>query len=284
MDSYLVKGPSDDLVPVTRTFFLLPDPTLINDIFLEVAFLRGFECYPIPGLIGADHQEIVEAITRTFHSSVLFFFIEKDESIDHFSKLVEGFQNRYGNSVRLGVFYQKRTSEQEDQDLQTSFLYDIGIEAGCVSLTNSALSNHERILNVLAANEVEGRRSVIRMPTQAHIRIELVLKDSIVETTLLDLSVTHFTIELESLAPNWKIGTKLTNIRFHFGELMILARGLITLKRIVKGKVVFVIRFHSAEGTDERLASVVNRIIYRFYQKRTMELINLRLDEIRKRL
>jgi hypothetical protein len=277
MDVLSKKEFPGESFPAPKTFFIFPNPALITDSFLETAFLRGYECYPIPGILGADYQETVEAIINTFRMSILFFFIEKDEPIDYFVKSLEDLQNRHSDAVRLGVFYNKPLSKQQEQLIQRSFLFDIGIEAGCVPLENSAEENHSLLLNVLAANEVAGRRKAIRLSKESSFSVKIVVDGSPVESKMLDLSVSHFTVQFDSLDPDWQIGTKLSNIKLDLGELTISVRGVVSLKRFVNGKVVFVLRYHSEGQEDELVNSVVNKIIYKEYQKATMDFLKSHL-------
>jgi len=215
-----------------KTFFIFPNPLLMDDAFLEAAFLKGYECYSIQGVLGADHRQIVAGVIKTFPRSVLFFFIEQDEPVDYYVKLLGAVQKKFADAVRLGVFYKRRASPQEEQALQQSFLIDVGIEAGCVPLERSHLTNHGRILNVLAANEVAGRRRVVRMPDASQFRARFVHDGQTVESPVLDLSITHFSVRFPLPGPEWEFATKIRDITLSLGEITIAARGLITLKRV----------------------------------------------------
>jgi hypothetical protein len=70
-------------------------------------------------------------------------------------------------------------------------------------------------------------------------------------------------------------------IKLKLGQISISVKGVISLKRLVKGKSVFVVRFRSETGEDELLNSVINKVIYQHYQKSTLEFLRQRLKEIK---
>lgn len=266
-----------------KTFFIFPNPLLVDDAFLELAFLKGYECYSLQGVLGADHRQIVATLVNAFPHCLLFFFIENDEPVDYYVKLLGAVQKKFADSVSLGVFYKRRSSTQEEQAVQRSFLFEVGIEAGCVPLEETNLTNQGRVLDVLAANEVAGRRKAIRMPDASRFHSRFVHNDQTVEGPILDLSITHFTVQFALPGPPWEFATKIRDITLTLGTMTIEARGLITLKRIQKDKVVFVIRFHSRDVSDEVLMTAVNKIIYRYYQNETMAVLNARIQQVTER-
>ncbi len=276
MDTLPVKEPPAD-AGAPKTFFIFPNPTLITETFLEAAFLSGFECYSIPGILGADYQQIVETLLNTYQMSVLFFFLDKDEKSDYLVSFLGRIQKKYAETTRLGVFYAKPAAKPQEQAIQRSFLLDIGIEAGCVPLENSVEGNHTRILDVLAANEVAGRRKAIRMTNESNFSAHIVIDDVLVEIPMLDLSVSHFTIQLKSEDPGWEVGKKLNPIKLNLGDVTLSVRAIISLKRFVQGRPVFVFRFRSETNRDELVNSVVNKVIYKYYQKRTLDYLKERL-------
>ena len=267
----------DDRGLAPKIFFVAPDPSVVSDSFLETAFLLGYEAYVVADDFGIL-KERVELLIDTFDELILFFSIARKGPETDWVDYLGNLQNRYGARVRIGVLYD-RISTESDSNTKRAFLIDAGISAGCIALHPSSRKNHQLLLDVLGANQAAGRRKRIRMRCHSPFGVNFVTDDGFLDAALIDLSVSHFSAVFVDRDPNWDLGTKIKKVQLRLGGHLLMVKVLVGLKRAAHGQVIYVFLFHpetERPGLDDLIRAKVNAIIYHHFRSRTEALLEER--------
>ena len=68
--------PVEEIVTGRKTFFILPDTSLMPESFLDDYFALGYECYYVPFDKRINVQKKVKVITSLFKDLIIFFNID----------------------------------------------------------------------------------------------------------------------------------------------------------------------------------------------------------------
>ena len=66
----------DEIITGRKTFFILPDTSLMPESFLEDYFALGYECYYVPFDKRVKMERKVKVITSLFKDLIIFFNID----------------------------------------------------------------------------------------------------------------------------------------------------------------------------------------------------------------
>ena len=93
----------EHIIEGRKTFFVVPDATLLPETFLEDFMARGYETY----IIGDDRycplKAKVEVIIETFTDSILFFYIDMQIKGVKWEKYIKELQEKYMGRILIGV-------------------------------------------------------------------------------------------------------------------------------------------------------------------------------------
>ena len=122
----------EHIIEGRKTFFIVPDVTLLPESYLEDFMARGYETY----IIGDDRycplKAKVEVIIETFTDSILFFYIDMPVPGIKWEKYIKELQQKYAGRILIGVLYAKRQSEEDKKKLEKYYLFDVGIKGGFI--------------------------------------------------------------------------------------------------------------------------------------------------------
>lgn len=256
-----------DLAP--KTFFVAPDPSVVSETFLEQSFLMGYECYALPYDIGGGLQTKVQHLVESLSELILFFTIDRIGDLSYWVKFVSELQRHADHGTRIGILYRRPERAEMDELIKRTFLLDIGVVAGCVPLLYAAKKNHPLLLEVLGANQANGKRRVIRMRCPSMFRLLLEIRDHRLTGTLVDLSVSHLSVRFDSGDPQFSIGDKIPQAQLLLGGISVQVRLLTAVRRALDGGAIYVFLFHAGQATpgiEESLRAKVNDLIFRHYQ------------------
>ncbi len=197
------------------------------------------------------------------------------------SEFVGSLHSKHHDHSRIGVLYSKPESVALDEKIKRTFLLDIGISGGCIPLHYSVKRNHSLLLNVLSANQAEGRRKLIRLNCGPTFKINFLRESEKVEGVMVDLSVSHFSAYFERSDPNWAVGTRVSNIQLSLTGILLMVNVQVMIKRQSGDKQVYVFVFHAKDavpGIDELLRMKVNQFIFQKYQTHTMSWLDSRFN------
>jgi len=265
-----MEDTDDDRGLAPKIFFVAPDPAVVSEALLETAFFLGYEAYALADDFGGDLRHRVEILIDTYDDLILFFSIDRKGSLEEWVAYLADLQVRHGRRVRIGVLHVRSASPGHDALTSQRFLFEAGLNSGCVALHPSARRNHQVLLDVLAANQAAGRRKRIRMRCHAPYGVNFLLGGALVDATLVDLSISHFSARFDD-DPGWDLGTKLPQVQLRLGGPLLLVNVLVGLKRLVDGHLTYVFLFHpemDRPGLDDLVKAKVNSIIFRQFRAR----------------
>ncbi|MBP5284129.1 MAG: hypothetical protein J6Y93_05635, partial [Treponema sp.] len=234
-------------------------------------------------------------IIETFRDSILFFCINSViEGID-WPSYIKYLQDKYGETILIGVLHTKCATEKEQADLEKYYLFNLGIKCGCITIEYQKARNFSLIEKVMFANQACGRRKNVRAlcdstsrmaftlhkPQQRSAYSQPISKEIMINGKILDVSASHFTCTLPpevSLPSGLKIHKILVNINgMHFTtDAVLLAQ------RTLSETKVFVFGFFARDGKPGLDADVQPRVLQKIYQMvsdKVKALLRTKFDE-----
>ncbi len=183
---------SENLYAGRKTFFIAPDVTLLPEYYLEEYMNHGYESYIISDDRTCAMSRKVELLISMFPQSILFFYIDaKLEGIE-WQKYIYNLQREHGEQILIGVLYSKSKSDEEIKRLEQFYLFDVGIQCGCIALDFQHKKNYPLIDKVMHANQAGGRRKTIRATCEGASEVSFVRNEKQYRGKITDISLNHF--------------------------------------------------------------------------------------------
>ena len=182
----------DSSVVGRKTFFIAPDLTLFPETFMEEYMTHGYEAYIINDDRYCPMDRKIEQIISMFPRSIFFFYVDaKIEGIE-WQKFIYNLQRTHGENALLGVLYAKSRSEEERKKLEKFYLFDVGIQCGCIGLDFQQKKNFPLIDSVMKANQAQGRRKTIRAVCSGASEVSFEKDGRYFRGKICDISLNHF--------------------------------------------------------------------------------------------
>lgn len=239
-----------DITTGRKTFFITPDSSLIPPNYLEDFFALGYECYFVEYDVRIPLEKKIDIILSLFHDVILFFNVDfniPDISWPVFiSKIIE----KYNNKVNIGVMYAKRQIKEDRARLEQKYLYEMGLNCGCIQLEYQKRHNFEIIETILYANQAQGKRRNIRAMCTNACTYLCNYKDEKLNGRLQDISLSHFTILIPVSEDKIALYEKVENIRINLKGISFHSDAVLIMKREYKDNILCVFAFVSPEGTS----------------------------------
>ena len=242
----------DEIVTGRKTFFILPDTSLMPESFLEDYFALGYECYYVAYDKRVKMEKKVKVITSLFKDLILFFNIDYNlpnfDWDDYIYNLVK--ERKLAGSV--GIMYAKRQTKAEKSLIERRYLYEMGIRCGCVQLEYQKSQNFELVGKLLYANQAQGRRKTIRALCSSSCTYTYTYgqyNDSITGG-LQDISLSHFTILVTGAGLEIKLYEKIADIHFNIRGFLFRSDAVLVMERPVNGAILYVFAFVNSSGSN----------------------------------
>ena len=276
----------EHIIEGRKTFFISPDPSLFPETYLEDYMARGYETY----IIGDDRycplRAKIEVIIETFTDSILFFYIDSQVKGVHWDRYIKDLQQKYAGRILIGVLYLKRTNEDEKKQFEKYYLFDVGIQCGCIGLEYQKNKNFALIDKVMYANQACGRRKNIRAICDTKSRVSFISKHGQIKGSVLDVSLSHFSCIFENtldLQLYEKVPKMLINVNgFHFASDAILI-----MQRPKNGVMLNVFVFSNSMGQQGVESDIQPKLLERIYQltsDKAKSLMRVKFEDARKHL
>lgn len=276
----------EHIIEGRKTFFIVPDVSLLPETYLEDYMARGYETY----IIGDDRycplKAKVEVIIETFTDSILFFYIDAQIKGIRWEKYIKELQQKYAGRILLGVLYAKRQSEEEKKQLEKYYLFDVGIQCGCISLEYQKAKNFALIDKVMYANQACGRRKNIRAICDTRSKVSIVTKHGQVKGSVMDVSLSHFSCVFESTV-EIQLYEKVPKILININGLHFATDAILIMQRMKNGVMLYVFVFSNSMGQQGVEADLQPRLLERIYQMtsdKAKSLMRYKFEEARKNL
>ena len=250
-----------------KTFFIAPDVTFVPESYLGDFLARGYEAYIIRDFRFYPIYEQVKIIIETCPDSILFFFIDADVGVD-WAKFIKYIQEEFKDKALLGVLYAKGRSPEQKSMLEKYYLFDLGLQCGCIELEYNKEKNFAIIDKVMYANQACGRRKNVRAICDSAASANFIYQGAVVKGRVSDISVSHFSFipDPNYTFPDIPLYTKIDEITLSFkGMRFKVPANLVIQREISEGKILQVylmLRSNGQAGLDEDIAEKVRERIY----------------------
>ncbi len=276
----------EHIIEGRKTFFICPDATLLPENYLEEYMARGYETY----IIGDDRycplKAKVEVIIETFTDSILFFYIDMPVPGISWEKYIKELQEKYTGRILIGVLYAKRQSEEDKKKLEKYYLFDVGIQCGCISLEYQKAKNFALIDKVMYANQACGRRKNIRAICDTKSRVSFVTKHGQIKGNILDISLSHFSAIFEKTL-DVQLYEKIPKVLINVNGLHFISDAILVMQRMKNGVMLNVFVFSNSMGQQGVESDIQPRLLERIYQMtsdKAKSLMRFKFGEARKNL
>lgn len=178
-------------------FLLNPDSGVVTEGFLQGAFARGVEVYPVADE-AADPRPRAEDLIDTFARPFLVYFLDGLPAED-WSRWLASIRRDEG--IPLGAVSMGAPLDWAAETART------------LMLTGSLRQRQAQLLRFVASDPSAGRRQAVRMRCPAGSTAWVPEGGMTRKASLLDLSVHHLSLRLEGPSPDWVPGTLVPGLR-----------------------------------------------------------------------
>ncbi|MCH5295905.1 MAG: hypothetical protein J1F14_08425 [Treponema sp.] len=267
-----------------KTFFICPDVSLLPESYLEDYLARGYETYIISDDRICPLTKKIEMIISVFTDSILFFYIDADIEGIEWSSYIKALQTTYGSKVLIGVLYTKRSNEKEKFNLEKYYLYDVGIQCGCIALEYQRAKNFYLIDKIMFANQACGRRKTVRAFCDKSSEVVFEYKKKRIRGKLSDISINHFSCTFD-VDPAIQQYEKLNRCIFLVDGMHFESDAVLMISREVNGQMLYIFLFTKKDGSNGLDEDSMNRLgqkIYQLVTTRAKALMNSMFDKARR--
>lgn len=270
-----------------KTFFIVPELSLFPEEYMKSYFLKGFETY----IIDDDPYCLLEAkihvIFSLFSEVILFFNIDRQIHGIEWSSFIGSLQRTYQERAMIGVMYRKKNNPEETKTLERLYLYDIGINGGCIPIEYQKSKNLYLFLNVLIANQANGQRKYLRSICDESYKMNFMFQKNQYQCTIRDLSISHFSCVFRGEIPVIPLHEKITDIQMNLKGVLLKVDAVFSLLRNVGEDSIHVFVFRNSDGKDGLTTENtlrVNDIIHSLFQNSISTLLRHDFEAVRTRI
>lgn len=248
-----------------KTFFIAPDLSLLPEEYMQEYMTRGYEAYIINDERSCPMARKVELLISMYADSIFFFYIDaRIDGID-WQKFIYKLQREHGDRILIGVLYSKAKTEEEKKRLEHFYLFDVGIQCGCIALDFQHKKNFPIIDRVMKVNQAEGRRKTVRATCEGSSEMTFLKDGKQFRGKLADISLNHFSCLLaESSLP---VGSKIRDMVLVVDGVHIQTGGVLLLQRKTSDDAILnVFAFARPDGTIGLEGDNFNRVSQKVYQ------------------
>lgn len=255
-----------EIVTGRKTFFITPDTSLIPESYLEDYFALGYECYFVENDKRVKLEKKIDILISLFNDVIFFFNIDYRIDGIEWPVLIRNLIESYSNNASIGVVYTKRQTKEERLKLEQKYLYEMGLNCGCIQLEYQKKQNFEIIEKILYANQAQGRRKNIRALCTSACTYTFVMERQTYTGSLQDISVSH--ISFISSDPSFKVQLyeKIKDFHFNIRGFLFRSDAVLIMQRQVPTGNLYVFAFTSstgANGLDNRIKQLLIPNIYK---------------------
>lgn len=250
-----------------KTFFIMPEfSSLLPESYLVDYLTKGYEAYLISNDQVCPLEKKIDIIISTFPDLIMFFFIDYIvEGID-WPTYMRFLKDKYGNKVNMGVLYTKRQNEKEKAAIERYYLYELGLQCGCIALEYQKTKNFSIIAKVMFANQACGRRKSVRAICNEKSRVKFKYANIEYAAQLCDISLSHFSCVLDSDEElNILLYERLNNIYVEMNGMRFWTDAVLLVKRPTHDRVIYVFVFVQHDGTQGIEKETLPRLIQKIY-------------------
>jgi hypothetical protein len=253
-----------ELVEGIKTFFVVPDLSIMPEDFLPNFFLKGFEAYYLLDDQYLDIRAKIRVLYELFPEMILFFNTDRKLGDLVWQSYIKELQEEYGERARIGVLYGVHIAAETRRRMERAYLYDIGINCGCIPIGYRKATNLSLLSGVLTANQANGRRKYLRAICGETCELNFMRDRVKVEGRILDISISHFSCEFYGVDPEIRMYEKASDIQLKLAGIICTVDAVLFTRRVIGASVVNVFVFRDSrgkDGLDSEMLSKVNGFI-----------------------
>lgn len=268
-----------------KTFFVVPELSLIPEEYLKSYFMKGFETYFLEDDPYHPLELKIHAIFSLFPEVILFFNIDRVVHGIEWPCFIGSLQKTYKDRAKIGVLYRKRNDQEEVRKLERMYLYDLGIICGCIPIEYQKTKNLFLLLNVLTANQANGQRKYIRAICDEMTKVNFLYHGKKFQGIIRDISISHFSCVFSGDAPDLLLQENIKDIQMTLKGSLCKTEGACCFKRVIQTETIHVFLFRTENNKDglnpEHLLKI-NNYIYNQFGSGIKAMLNDEYDVIRK--
>jgi hypothetical protein len=245
-----MNGGQNEVLFGIKTFFVVPELSLLPEEYLKSYFMKGFETYFLDDDPYYNLESKVHVLFKLFPEVILFFNIDRSVRGINWPHFIASLQEMYKERAMIGVLYRKRNNQEEIKKLERLYLYEIGIVCGCIPIEYQKAKNLFLILNVLSANQANGQRKFIRAICDASCKMNFEFDGIRFHGVLQDISISHFSCVFPAETPELPLHKKISEIQLNLKGSLTKIGGACCLKRLIGKDMVHVFVFQNVEERD----------------------------------
>jgi hypothetical protein len=246
---------------------------------LEDYFALGYECYFVENDKHTSLQKKLDILISIFHDVIFFFNIDSPVQNLDWPVFIKGLTESYNNQASIGVLYTKRQTKDEKTRLEYKYLFEMGLNCGCIQLEYQKKTNFGIIEKILFANQAQGRRKNIRALCTKACTFSFNYNGTPYSGILQDISLSHFSFVFPGGKLEVKLYEKISDFHFNIRGFLFRSDAVLIMQRPVEGESLFVFSFMSSSGTNGLDQRIKQLLIPNIYQLMSSNCKNL-LDQI----
>lgn len=225
-----------------KTFFIVPNTTLLPESFLYDYMGEGFETYFVMHDKGCTIEHKVNSIIKVFPNSILFFCIDSTVLDVQWPLLIRKVYSAHKDEARFGVIFTHRQSDTERMEIVQLYERGIGLQCRCVQLEYKKDLNFAIVRKALVDNDAMGRRKAVRAICKGACTASFDYNGSHYGGRISDISMSHFSCVItgELPLPN---GLKVNDIQINLQGMHLRSGGTLAMQRETPSGVLYVFMF-----------------------------------------
>lgn len=272
-----------EIVTGRKTFFITPDTSLIPESYLEDYFALGYECYFVENDKRVRLQKKLDILISLFQDVIFFFNIDYNIPDLEWPVFIRTLIESYSKSASIGVLFTKRQTKDEKIKIEHKYLFDLGVQCGCIQLEYQKKQNFDIIEKILYANQAQGRRKNIRALCTSACTFSCNNNNYVTTGTLQDISLSHFSV----ICPEGKLKVqmyeKINDFHFNIRGFIFRSDAVLIMERPLNGEILYVFAFVSSTGANGLDGRIKQLLIPNIYKLMSSNCKNL-LDQIYNRV
>ena len=267
---------AQDIIAGRKTFFITPDETIFPESFCEDFLAHGYECYFIKNDKKISLEQKIEILISVFKDVILFFNLDAEIPGMGWPRLIRRLREKHGDQFLMGALFLKRQSKDEKAFIEYKYLYDLGLNCGCIQLEYQKKLNYGIIEKVLFANQAMGRRKSVRAIGNNGTTFGFTYNKENINGILQDISLSHFsfispegTLELSNYE-------RIEDIQFNIKGFHFRSSAVLVMRRILEnGDALCVFMFTTAKGGAGLDILTQQNLLPRLYELMNDNCLNL---------
>jgi len=271
-----------ELTEGRKTFFVVPDLSLMPEEFVPSFFARGFEVYYLMDDQYLDMASKVNVIFSLFPDVIIFFNTDRRLNGLQWPAFVRELKSKHKEKARLGVLCGKAIGEEALRVMERTYLYDIGIHCGCIPLEYRKSRNLAILDGVLTANEAKGRRSSLRAICGPTCTLNFPLRGRLYRAFVRDVSISHFSCEFDGPDPGLEMYEKVDDIQMKLGGIICAVNAVVYTKRALGEVLLYVFVFRDSrgrDGLDAEMFAKINGFVHEHFDESVRSLVRKGFEE-----